>query len=272
MILIGCSGWNYPEWNKNFYPGSARDQLKYYSEVFDTVEVNSTFYREFNQRSLRSWIAKVRGNPRFRFTLKVPQKISHEDMLSSTSAAISDLEKFMQEEAMPFRDADSLGAILLQLPGFFSRDNTGRLIDVLSSVDRKGFNFFVEFRKRDLYNDMGLRRNLNSINVGVVHLDSPDILLDEFLEDDFRNVYYRFHGRNRKEWFSPVRSDQSKYNYNYSILELESLSSAIKKSMELKDEIFVYFNNHPNGNAPMNAMDMLNILGIGARSGGRLAV
>ncbi len=273
MILVGCSGWSYAEWNSNFYPKSARDEVKYYSEVFDTVEVNSTFYREFDSNTLKSWITRVRSNPRFRFTLKIPQKISHEEMFLNMSNAISDLSRFIESEVAIFQSAGVLGVLLLQLPPRFSRDDPEHLLELMSSVDSIKYKFFVEFRSRDLYNDMDLRRKLNSINVGVVHIDSPDIHLDEFHQDEFKELYYRFHGRNIKDWFSTVQDSQSKYNYSYSNTELEALSSIVKKSTELKDEIFVYFNNHPNGSAPINAMGMLRLLGFETKfGGGRLAV
>ena len=262
MIYLGCSGWNYDDWRGSFYPRGAVDELKYYARVFDTVEVNSTFYRDFKSATLKSWISRVKENSRFKFTLKLPQKISHEELFSSPQAAISDISDFLESTVSIFQEKNALGVVLFQIPPHFTKSLESVLIGILSHVDTYKTKFFVEFRNKALYNDIGLRNSLNEINVGIVRIDSPDIMLKDFYEDDFGKVYYRFHGRNSAEWFSPLQSGQGKYSYRYTKEELSDLSSTVKESIGHKDEIFVYFNNHPNGNAPVNAMEMSEMLNL----------
>ncbi|MCW6168425.1 MAG: DUF72 domain-containing protein [Thermoplasmatales archaeon] len=269
MIYLGCSGWNYEDWRGSFYPRGTVDQLKYYSKVFDTVEVNSTFYRDFKPETLKSWISRVRENPRFKFTLKLPQKISHEDIFNSTQAAISDLSDFLESEVSIFQEMNAMGVVLFQIPPHFTKGLESILIDILSHVDTYKTKFFVEFRNKALYNDMQVRNKLNQINVGVVRIDSPDILVNDFREDNFGDVYFRFHGRNKADWFSPVQLGQGKYNYRYTKEELSDLSLTVKESIGFKDEIFIYFNNHPNGSAPVNALEMSEMLNLSTGITGR---
>ena len=81
MILIGTSGYNYPEWKGSFYPAdlAAAKMLPYYAARFSTVEINYTFYRMPNEKILANWAAQVPAA--FRFTLKAPRRITHDATL-----------------------------------------------------------------------------------------------------------------------------------------------------------------------------------------------
>ena len=71
MIWLGCSGWSYKEWSGVFYPSFVRDQLKYYSQRFNSVEINSTFYGEPDRNIARSWCSKIGERRDFRFSIFV---------------------------------------------------------------------------------------------------------------------------------------------------------------------------------------------------------
>ena len=116
MILIGTSGYNYPEWKGSFYPAdlSAAKMLPYYSERFPTVEINYTFYRMPTAKLVTGWAAQV--PPQFRFTLKAPRRITHDRRLRD----VGDPVRAFCEAAAEL--GPQLGALLFQLPPNFKKD------------------------------------------------------------------------------------------------------------------------------------------------------
>jgi uncharacterized protein YecE (DUF72 family) len=116
MILIGTSGYNYPEWKGSFYPTdiSSANMLPYYASRFSTVEINYTFYRMPTPKLVSGWAAQAPAP--FRFTLKAPRRITHEKRLRDVADPLAG-----------FLDAASvlgpqLGALLFQLPPNFKKD------------------------------------------------------------------------------------------------------------------------------------------------------
>ena len=132
-ILIGCSGWSYPDWEGPFYPTGIHqaDLLEYYADRFPIVEVDSTFYRPPSRRLVASW--RDRTPEDFRFALKVPRVISHEKQLRDCEAEVDD---FLNAIA-PL--GAKLAAALLQL-GYFNRssfETEAAFLDVLDTfLDR----------------------------------------------------------------------------------------------------------------------------------------
>ncbi len=118
MILIGTSGYNYPEWRGSFYPEGlpAAQMLPYYGARFDTVEINYTFYRMPTPKLVAGWCAQVPET--FRFTLKAPRRITHDKRLrpAEVSAAV---QGFLAAAA---ELGSRMGALLFQLPPNFKKD------------------------------------------------------------------------------------------------------------------------------------------------------
>jgi uncharacterized protein YecE (DUF72 family) len=116
MILVGTSGYNYPEWKGSFYPPDlpAAKMLPYYAERFDTVEINYTFYRMPNARLVTNWASQVPD--RFRFTLKAPRRITHDRRLRD----VADPVRAFCEVASEL--GPRLGALLFQLPPNLKKD------------------------------------------------------------------------------------------------------------------------------------------------------
>jgi uncharacterized protein YecE (DUF72 family) len=116
MILVGTSGYNYPEWKGSFYPSDlpAAKMLPYYADRFNTVEINYTFYRMPNARLVSNWAAQV--PPHFRFTLKAPRRITHDRRLRD----VGDPVRAFCEVAAEL--GPQLGALLFQLPPNFKKD------------------------------------------------------------------------------------------------------------------------------------------------------
>jgi len=134
---IGTSGYNYKEWKGSFYPDDLADQgmLKYYAQRFPSVEINYTFYRMPNVRTLQGWAKETPDG--FTFTLKAPRRITHELRLRDAGDPLTyfcDTAKTLKKK---------LGAMLFQLPPFLKKD-LSRLKDflgVLPSGQRVAFEF-----------------------------------------------------------------------------------------------------------------------------------
>ena len=140
MILIGTSGYNYPEWKGSFYPSDlpAAKMLPYYAGRFSTVEINYTFYRMPTPKLVAGWCAQVPEN--FRFTLKSPRRITHDKRLRPADVADS-LRAFVTAAA---ELGPRMGALLFQLPPNFKKD-VGLLTEFLTLLPPKA-NAAFEFR------------------------------------------------------------------------------------------------------------------------------
>ncbi len=140
MILIGTSGYNYPEWKGSFYPSDlpTAKMLPYYASRFQTVEINYTFYRMPTPKLVAGWAAQVPES--FRFTLKAPRRITHDRRLRAADVADA-LRAFIAAAA---ELGPRLGALLFQLPPNFKKD-VGVLNEFLSLLPPKTTSAF-EFR------------------------------------------------------------------------------------------------------------------------------
>ena len=137
-IWVGTSGFSYKEWRPAFYPAEVSDKafLRYYATRFNSVEINSTFYRMPSAKTLEAWMSATGED--FRFTLKAPRRITHQERLRAPSEALTHLLDVVR--ALGGR----LGALLFQLPPDFRRD-VPRLDLFLSALPR-GFPAAFEFR------------------------------------------------------------------------------------------------------------------------------
>jgi hypothetical protein len=125
QVRIGCSGWSYRDWRGGLYPDGLPPQrwLERYAEVFDTVEVNATFYRLPKRSTVESWVEQVPGD--FLFAVKASRYLTHMKRLREITDAVA---RFW-EPLEPLRRGHRLGPVLWQLPANFHRDD-----DLLASA------------------------------------------------------------------------------------------------------------------------------------------
>ena len=118
MILVGTSGYNYPEWKGSFYPAglAASKMLPYYASKFRTVEINYTFYRMPTSKIVTGWAAQVPAD--FKFTFKAPKRITHDKRLRAAEVADT-LQTFV---SVAGELGPQLAALLFQLPPNFKKD------------------------------------------------------------------------------------------------------------------------------------------------------
>jgi uncharacterized protein YecE (DUF72 family) len=265
-IYIGTSGWSYPTgegtWKGHFYPSGKINELEYYSRYFNTVEINSSFYSPPNPAYVNNWVKRVPDG--FLFTAKLWQKFTHSRMYEEATgkdAVISreDVDTF-KRSIEPLAESGKLGALLAQFPPSFKNDNFGRqILDAVMNTFGE-YRLAVELRHRTWSDDNDTSQILRDNNAAWVNIDEPkfesSIAPDVVVTSD--TAYFRFHGRNRENWW---RGDsENRYKYLYPDVEIDELSHKVKTACSSAKLLFAFFNNHWQGYAPRNAISMMKTL------------
>ena len=230
-VRIGCSGWNYRDWRGVLYPDGLpqRRWLERYAEVFDTVEINATFYRLPTEKAVRGW---AEGSPDgFTFAVKMSRYVTHVKRLAEPKSGFG---RFFEAIA-PLREAGKLGPILWQFPETFHRDDE-RLATALAAIP-PGRHCF-EFRHPSWFVDdvyALLRRNDAAL---VVADDARRQLGTRELTADWTYVRFHYGARGR--------------GGNYSEAELDVWKRRIA-AWRSRAEVFAYFNNDWKAYAVHNA-------------------
>ena len=186
QYYIGCSGWSYSSWQGPFYPKDIENSkwLKYYSKVFNYVEIDSSFYRIPNELMVKNWYNRTPEN--FRFTAKFPKVITHDKRLSD----------FDEDQLSHFFDSiselkEKLLALLIQLPPSIDIvEGLDVLRNILPYLD-KGFRYTVEVRHRSWFQDLAYNFFANN-NMCLVWSQLADIRTPPIVTSDF--VYVRLIG------------------------------------------------------------------------------
>lgn len=261
-LYIGTSGWSYPKgegtWTGYFYPPGKINELEYYSQFFNTVEINSSFYRPPNPGYVYNWVRRVPEG--FLFTVKLWQKFTHPKMYKEATgeeAVISqrDVDIFKQS-IEPLVKYGKLGALLAQFPPSFKNDSYGK--QILNAVIRTfgQYRLAVELRHRSWSDDKETATLLRENYASWVQIDEPKFKTSvaEDLPITSDMIYFRFHGRNAEMWWKG--NTETRYQYLYSQEEVNELMDKVKSLTEKAKLAFVLFNNHWRGYAPRNAVDM----------------
>ena len=261
-LYIGTSGWSYPKgegtWTGHFYPSGKINELEYYSQFFNTVEINSSFYRPPNPGYVYNWVRRVPEG--FLFTVKLWQKFTHPKMYEETTgeeAVISqkDVDIF-KHSIEPLVKYGKLGALLAQFPPSFKNDSYGK--QILNAVIRifGQYRLAVELRHRSWSDDEETATLLRQNYASWVQIDEPKFKTSvaEDLPITSDMLYFRFHGRNAEMWWKG--NTETRYQYLYSQEEVNELADKVKSLTEKEKLAFVLFNNHWQAYAPRNAVDM----------------
>jgi len=242
-LRLGTSGWSYADWCGPFYESDKR-MLHQYSEVFNTAEIDSTFYSYPSPNTVKAW---VRSTPKdFVFAAKIPRLITHERELNVKLGVEGDLKRFL-ELLKPLKDAGKLGPLLFQLPPSLKLD-LDRLEGVLRILP-DGYLFAVEFRDTSWLKEEVFKL-LREYGVAYVVVDEPLLPPITVVTSSF--TYVRWHGRGSRPW----------YNYHYSREELEPWVDRLKELSSKVKVLYGYFNNHFHAYAVSNCLMMLKMLGV----------
>jgi uncharacterized protein YecE (DUF72 family) len=275
-VRVGTSGWSYPTgrgaWTGVFYPARrARgfDELEYYAEHFDTVEVNSTFYRVAGPAAARRWVDRTPAG--FLFSVKLYQKFTHPDMyiarhgVADWDLARADVDA-VRASLEPLAAAGRLAAVLVQFPPSFHAgpDTRAYLEWILDAFPE--YPLAVELRHRT-WGDTAAdtRASLEARGAAWVFIDEPkfgESIRQEAPgpEGSRTPAYFRLHGRNARAWWSPPEPED-RYDYLYSRLELAPFAHAAKNASAAGRRVLMYLNNHFSAKAVANAAVLKNELG-----------
>jgi uncharacterized protein YecE (DUF72 family) len=254
-MRIGTAGWAYDDWNGIVYPSRPPrgfDRLTMMASLFDTNEVNSTFYRIPPAKMTVSWVRRVEHNPRFAFTAKLFRGFTHE-----RESGDADRDAFA-EAMRPLVEMGRLGSLLIQFPMAFhnSAENRGHLETTLDRF--AGFPLAVEFRHAS-WDDAQVLELLSGRGAAFVNIDQPRLSanLPATAHVTATVAYFRFHGRNAEKWFGPDTSNEERYNYLYSDSELEPWTRRIRGASEQASRgVYAILNNHFRGQAVANALQL----------------
>jgi uncharacterized protein YecE (DUF72 family) len=261
-IYIGTSGWSYPRgegtWKGYFYPSGRINELEYYSRFFNTVEINSSFYRPPDPAYVHNWARRVPEG--FLFAVKLWQKFTHPRMYKEATgeaAVISQADVDLFNRSLePLVKTDKLGALLAQFPPSFKNDDYSRRIIAAISNTFGRYPLAVELRHRSWSDDDSTTGFLRERNIAWVRIDEPKFKTSVAAEVPVTAdiAYLRFHGRNAADWWSG--DNETRYRYLYLPEEIEQLAEMVRQAGAAARLLFAYFNNHWQGYAPRNANDL----------------
>ena len=229
--FVGTSGYNYPEWRGSFYPEKfpTGKMLAYYSERFNTVEVNYTFYRMPSEALLAGW---AQGTPEaFVFTLKAPRRITHDSKLKN----VADLTRSFCRIATTL--GSKLGVLLFQLPPNLKRDDAvfAEFLDTLPEGTRAAFEFRHESWLDDTIFALLRERNVALCIAETEKLTTPRVVTADYGYLRLRREDYTSDDVAR--WAQSVRENEPNWS-----------------------DAFVYFKHEEAGIGPKLAEQMVGLL------------
>jgi len=253
-IRIGTSGYSFEDWRGNFYPAriAKGKMLDHYQAYFDTVEINSTYYRIPHPAVMYNIVKKTK--PHFEFIVKANQSLTHQRKEIEESTL-----EFL-EAVKPIAERDQLKGILTQFPWSFkysprNLEYIGHCRELL-----KPHPLFVEYRhdswmRRETYDAMRIK------GIDYVSVDGPRLrgLLPPELKTTGDTAYIRFHGRNAEQWWG---GGNLRYDYLYSEGELQDWKEKIERLKGQAQKAYIFFNNCHLGQAVKNAREMMRMFDV----------
>jgi uncharacterized protein YecE (DUF72 family) len=282
----------YPVRAGRSWQGRKFDELEWYADRFDSVEVNSTFYRIPDPKVTAGWARRTPAS--FEFSVKLFQKLTHpkmfldriteppggkkakktaepaRDRLSHREALLaagvsqSDIDQ-VRSAIDPLASAGKLGALLAQFPASFKADPASQaylewLLDALGD-----YRVAVELRHRSWSDRLSDTLSiLNTAKAAWVQIDEPKFhssIAQNFLPNVKGFYYLRLHGRNAKAWWTH-KDSADRYNYLYSNEELDPFVEVAEAVKALVKKMYLYTNNHFEGKAVANALMLRDRLGL----------
>jgi uncharacterized protein YecE (DUF72 family) len=258
MIRYGPAGWMYDDWAGMVYPvpkPRGFDPLAYLAGYFDTIEVNSTFYRPAAPTTVQSWLRRVEHNPDFRFTAKLYQRFTHKRTSTWTDEEADEVRAGFD----PMLESGRLGAVLIQFPWSFRRTDENR--EWLDDLTRTFGHYPLVLEVRHAtWNTPGFFDALTERGIGFVNIDQP--LFKDSIKPSAHATsavgYVRVHGRNFKDWFREKAGRDERYDYLYTPEELRPWADRTREiaAEPQTEDVFVVTNNHFRGKAVTNALQL----------------
>jgi len=255
-ISCGIAGWSYPDWAGYVFPRGTRDTLRYIAPYMDCIEINTTFYRPPDPRTVQAWERRTRDLPRFFFTAKLHQDVTHRGEVDPAAAA-----GFHMAMA-PLSESGRLRHLLAQFRYDFDdtparRDHLARIRDAYGAPA----TLTLELRHRSWQEPASLAF-LRGLGVSVANLDYPTARdsFDMPVSGVGDHAYLRLHGRNAAAWFHKGAGRNDTYNYLYDRTELEGIARRAMQIASLSKTVTLIANNHYRGKEAANALELKALL------------
>ena len=259
-ILVGPAGWSYADWNGIVYPPhrtAGFHEAEYLAQFFNTIEINTSFYNPLRVEMCRQWLARVAANPDFLFTAKLWQRFTHEGGTAPPDVAAA------RAGFDVLHAARRLGAVLLQFPfSFHNTPENRKHLEKLLHIFHE-YPLVVEVR-HSTWNQREFYEFLHGRGAGFCNIDQP--VIGRSIRPSERTTspvgYVRLHGRRYDTWFTddPASPPEERYNYLYSSEELGPWAARIGHVASHSKTTFVITNNHYQGKAIVNALQLIHLL------------
>ncbi|MCL5411766.1 MAG: DUF72 domain-containing protein [Patescibacteria group bacterium] len=243
-VYLGTSGWVYDDWKGRFYPKGLKseERLRFYSTIFNTVEINSSFYRLLKLETFRKWAEDVPLE--FRFSIKGSRYITHNLKMKPSKILEDAVARFLKT----VEGLEEKGKLILwQLPpnSRVDLEKLDSFLELLARLQNRKLKNAFEFRHESWLNS-AVYDTLKKYDSAMVIIDSPKWPKIQTLTASF--AYLRFHGAD------------SIYSSDYSEEDLRRWARKIKVWQKQGLEIYGYFNNDVKAFALKNAVSLKNIL------------
>jgi uncharacterized protein YecE (DUF72 family) len=267
-IRVGPAGWSYPDWKRVVYPDARPryfHEAAYLAQYFDTIEINTSFYRPLRPELARLWVRKIEFNPRFQFTAKLYRAFTHEGKLEP-----EDVRQYIEGLA-PIADSGRLGAVLMQFPWSFkfNRENRDYLIRLKKTFP--DYALVAEMRHASWNTEEAIGVFIDH-RIGFCNIDQPQFShnLPPTAVATTPVGYVRLHGRNYRHWFQNPEEESgdpnalphvaARYNYLYSMDELKEWKPRIEEVARQSRSTYVITNNHYEGKSVVNGLQLIHLL------------
>lgn len=269
-IHIGPAGWAYKDWDGTVYPDQikkSKHPVEYLAQYFDLIEINTSFYGHIKPEWGKLWCRKAKAvNPDFLFTAKLNKAFTHSPVAVVESTSAKTIRYSDKDEDNTRAGLDSiaeegmLGALLMQFPISFKNTDENR--DHLELLIRqfREYPLAVEVRHASWQN-AGTLRYFFEKGVAFCNIDQPQLGQAVKPSDEVTsNIgYVRLHGRRYDQWFEPEKPSD-RYDYLYSAEELLGWKGKIETMAKKANVTFVVANNHFQGKAPANALELRSMI------------
>jgi len=269
-VLIGTAGWSYKDWEGIVYPAQLKRQqhpVEYLAQYFDLIEINTSFYGHIRPEWGKLWCRKAATvNPRFVFTAKLNKAFTHSPIAVLQSTSAETIRATAEDESLAKAGLDSiaaegrLGALLAQFPVSFKNTNENR--DYLETMLQRfrEYPLVVEVR-HDSWSNENILSYFAEKGVAFCNIDQPKLgrSLRPTEHVTSKIGYIRLHGRNYDQWFEHEKSED-RYNYLYTTKELAGWKSKVENVAKKADVTFVVANNHFQGKAAVNALELKHMI------------
>jgi uncharacterized protein YecE (DUF72 family) len=232
-VRVGCSGWQYRHWRGDFYPPTLPQTrwFEHYASVFDTVEINNTFYRLPERPTFAAWAERAPAG--FEFAIKASRFLTHMKKLKDPEEPVERL--FSRMNGL----GSHLGPVLYQLPPNWTVDV--ERFEHFVGILPKHARHVVEFRDPSWYIP-AIRSVMVEQGVAICLHDMPGSATGRNALPPF--VYVRFHG------------SSTRYGGSYSDERLQQWATWIEGRLNDGGDVYAYFNNDMGGHAPRNALTL----------------